>query len=218
MKKIKAIAVFGFVAVLLILATRAYLGYHYFYKYKNVRARAKSIEGSFLGLEENLKKSVWFSKNPVFYKEMARLYLEMALAENDFGTAEKRDFYLDQALESLAHLIKRNPIDAVAYYEMGKVYLLYNFPLLTYIEKGKLYFLKALEFDPANEFLNLNILYIFLAQWDFLNDEEKSFVYLRLGTILKNNESFIPRLQKRWKENFGNVEKLKEILSSKDKI
>ena len=213
MKMVKKIVVFGLVVVLVALAAKEYLGYHYFYKYKNVSSHANSIEGSFSELEENLKKTVRFSKNPLFYKELAQLYLEMAVVENEFGTDEKRDVNLDRARESLNHLIKRNPIDAFAYYQMGIVYLLYNYPLLTYRDKENLYFLKALELNPVDEFLNLNILFIYLTQWDFLNNEEKSFVIKRLGKMWNSNERFIPQLRNRWKKNFGDVERLKEILS-----
>jgi len=213
MKIITRIAGVGIVLVLLILATKQYLGYRYFYRYKSERASAKSIEKSFPELERDLKKSISFSKNPLFYAQMSQIYQEMAIVENKFGTEEKRDFYIDQARESLLELIKTNPIDAFAYYEMGKVYMLYNFPLLTYMDKAKRYFLKALELKPADEFLNLNIVYIYLTQWDFLNTAEKSFVFKRLEKMWKNNENFITQLQNQWEKGFPDDEKLKEILS-----
>jgi len=55
---VKKIVVFGLVVVLVALAAKEYLRYHYFYKYKNVRARANSIEGSFSELEENLQNNI----------------------------------------------------------------------------------------------------------------------------------------------------------------
>ncbi len=208
----KKIALWAGASILLALAVREYLGYHFFYEYKEVRSSARSIEGSLSQLEKNLKRAVFFSKNPVFYKEMARLYLEMALAENEFGTEERRDFYLDAAKESLIELTRRNPIDAFAYFEMGKVYMLYNFPLLTYMDRGRFYLRKALEFKPADEFLNLNIIYIYLTQWDFLEEGEKSFILERLERMREANQNFIPQLRKSWRENFGNEDKLEQIL------
>lgn len=213
----KIIAKFGGIglAVLaLLIAGKHYLGYHYFYEYKEVRGAARSIEMSFPELETNLKKAVRFSKNPLFYKEIARLYLEMALAANEFGTPEKRDFYLDQAKKSLSQVIGQNPIDAFAYFEMGKVYLLYNYPLLTYMDKGKVYFRKALELKSADEFLNLNILYIYLTQWDFMEEAEKNFVLARLQAIGGKNKNFMARLRDLWQENFGSTIKLDEILQA----
>ncbi|MEW6456133.1 MAG: hypothetical protein AB1410_05380 [Acidobacteriota bacterium] len=224
MKIIKKVVVSGIVLILFLLGSKEYMGYDYFYKYKDIREHAKSIEKNFSELEGNLKKALWFSKNPLFYKETARLYLEMALVVNESGIEEKRDlyvdmardFYLDMAKGSLIQVIKRNPADAFSYYEMGKVYMLYNFPLLTYMDKAKLYFIKALELKPADEFLNLNIIYIYLTQWDFLNDGEKRFVFKRLWKIWKNNQNFIPQIKNRWTENFGEAEKLKEILSTNE--
>jgi len=201
------------VLFLLVIVTTQYLGYHYFCRYKSERALATSIEKSFPELERNLKKAVSLSRNPLFYEQLAQIYQEMALAENKFGTEEKRDFYLDRARESLLALVRRNPVNAFAYYELGKVYLLYNFPLLTYLDKAKIYFRKALELKPSDEFLNLNILYIYLSHWDLLNLGEKSFVYDRLGTISRNSDNFIHQLQNRWEEGFPDDQKLREILS-----
>jgi len=210
--------VFIFLATVLFLAGKHYLGYHCLHTYKDIRSKARSIESGFTDLEESLKKAVWFSNNPLFYKEMARLYFEMAFVENEFGTDEKRDFYLDQAKEALIQQIKRNPLDAFAYYEIGKVYMLYNFPLLTYMDKGRIYFKNALEINPSDGFLNLNILYTYLSQWEFLEDEEKKFVSRQLLRITKDNDRFMTHLQRRWEDNLGNTEKLREILSNEEEL
>lgn len=216
MKIFKSFIVFSVLAVFIVIAAKDYFGYHYYYKYKKVRGQAESIEKSFSQLELNLKKAVSFSKNHLFYKEMGRLYLERALAENQFGTAEKRDFYLDRARESLIKAIRKNQIDAFAYYRMGTVYLLYNYPLLTYVEKAKRYFRKAIELSPADEFLNENIVYIYLTQWDWLEEEEKRFVEERMQAMKENNQDFVHRLRRRWQENYGGLEKLEDILGPVD--
>jgi hypothetical protein len=204
----------GVAAVLLVLAAAHYLGYHSFYEYKRARAAAESLERSFPELERNLKRAVAFSKNPGFLKELGRLYLEMALAENEFGTAAGRDAFCDLARESLEKSIRANPVDGSAYFEIGKVYLLYNFPLLTYAEKGRFYLRRSLELKAADEFLSLNILYIFLTQWDLLAEEEKEFVGGRLKERTAMNEKFMDRLRQRWKENFGRVTALEAILNA----
>jgi len=214
MKKIKvAILLLGAVVVL-VAATRAYLGYHHYFEYEKARAKARSIEGSFEELEANLRRAVKYWKNPEFFKEMSRVYLEMAIAQNEFGTAEMRDHYLDLAWDSLIETIERNPIDAFAHFRMGKVYLLYNFPLVTYIDKVKLYFRKALELKPADEVLNHHVLYVFLTQWDFLTEEEREYVFDRLRCMTGNNERFIDGIRRRWKDASGNDDKLQEILQS----
>lgn len=204
-------------AFVLFIATRQYLGYHYLSKYKSLRTEVKSIESGFAALEGALKKAVRFSNNPVFYQELGRLYLERAMAEIKFGTAEKREFYLDCANDVFAAEINRNPIDAWAYYDMARVWMLYNFPLLTYAEKGRFYCRKVLEFNPANEFLNLNILCAYLTQWNDLSDEEKSFSFKQLEKMVRDKENFLEQLRRRWMENVKDEGKLKEILMG-DKI
>jgi len=209
LRKVIGIAV---AAALIVVAGEYYLGFHYYYEYQRERAAAESLERSFPELERNLKRAVVFSKNPRFLKEFGRLYLEMALAENEFGTAAGRDAFCDLARESLARSIRANPADSSAYFEMGKVYLLYNFPLLTYAEKGRAYLRRALELKPADEFLSLNILYIFLTQWDWLAKEEKEFAGGRLKEQAAANERFMDRLRRRWEENFGTAAGLELIL------
>jgi hypothetical protein len=213
MKLLKKLLILAFTLGLLGLVTAQYVGYYYFNAYKNARAEARSIEKSFPDLEKYLKRSVDWSGNPEFFKELARLYLERALAENEFGTPEKRDLFLDSARESLARAIKKNPADAFAYYEMGKVWLLYNFPLLTYLDQGKRYFVKALELKPADEFLGLNILYIYLTQWNFLSGDEQKFVLKKLRSMERANKDFMAQLRNRWLQNFSDDQKLKEIVN-----
>jgi len=212
MRLIKIIILFAVVHILFLVGFKHNMGYLNFDRYKGLRAEAESIEGSFPDLEKHLKRAAKYSKNPVFYRELGRLYLEMAIAENKFGEAAKRDAFLDQAEESLRELIRRNPADALAYYRMGQVYMLYNYPLLTYRDKGRVYFRKALELDPSDEPQNLNVLYIYLTQWRYLDEGEKGFLFERLDRMVSANESFIRRLRNRWIENFEDDALLKEVL------
>lgn len=214
---IKRVLLVGAAAGMILAAAAHYLGYHHYHRYREARAAAVSIERSFPEFEGRLSKAVRFSKNPLFYKELARVYLEMALAENEFGAPERRDAYLDRAGEALREQVRRNAADAFAFFEMGKVYMLYNFPLLTYAHKGRLYFRRAVELRPADEFLNMNVLFIFLTQWDDLEEEEKRFVYRQLAMMHENNSRFIPGLERRWKQNVGDMERLREIISEMGK-
>ena len=212
MKAIRVILIFVVVLILLIIAVKDNLGYLNYDRYKSLRAEAESIERSFPKLERHLKRACRFSKNPLFYKELGRINLEMAIAENQFGEAEKRDAYLDQAEENLLQQIKRNPVDSLGYYRMGQVYMLYNYPLMTYMGKGRIYFRKALELDPSDELKNLNILYIYLTQWQYLDEDERNFTFDRLSRMYQNNEHFIRQLRNRWVENFKDDALLKTIL------
>ncbi len=209
---IKKIIVFVCLIVLLFISVQHYLGFYNFHKYEKTRERAKSIESGFPGMEESLKKALRHSKNPKFLLEQSNLYWEMAVAENQFGTQQKRDFFLDLAKESLEDLIKRNPTNASAYYVMGMVYMFYNYPLLTYAEKGRQFFVKALKFDPSSEFLNVNILYIYLTQWNYLEKEEQTFVLTKLQWVQNTNSKIVSKIRGRWVENYGDAQGLDVIL------
>ncbi len=204
--------------VFLIVAAKEWRGYHHYFKYKSERTQVKSIESGFTGLEERLKRATKLSNNPFFEEKLARLYLERAFGEIQFGTEESREDYLDLLWESLIRHIQKNPVDAFAYYEMGKCYLLYNFPLVTYFDKAKLYFQKALELKPSDAFLNSNILYIYLTQWDLLDDDGKGFVFERIGEMQKKSSSFVSRLRRLWRKEAGNPERLKEMLSQNQEL
>lgn len=213
MKMIKKVILLTLCVVLMIVAFREWRGYFNYFRYRSERIQVKSIESGFIGLEEKLKRATVLSNNPLFEKRLARLYLERAFGEIQFGSAESREDYLDLMWESLVRLIQKNPVDAFAYYEMGKCYLLYNFPLVTYFDKAKLYFQKALELKPSDAFLNSNILYIYLTQWDLLDDEGKGFVFKRIGEMSKKSSRFVSRLRSLWRKEAGSPERLKEMLS-----
>lgn len=218
MKLFKKVVLLTLCVVLLIVAAREWRGYFNYFKYKTERTRVKSIESGFAGLEERLKRATLLSNNPFFEEKLARLYLERAFGEIQFGSAESRENYLDQMWESLVRLIQKNPVDALAYYEMGKCYLLYNFPLVTYFDKADLYFRKALELKPSDAFLNVNILYIYLTQWDLMDDDGKGFVFERIGEMSKKSSLFVSRLRGLWRKEAGSPERLTEMLSQNQEL
>ncbi len=95
---------------------------------------------------------------------------------------------------------------------MGVTYLLYNYPLMTYADKAKLYFREALELNPADEFLNLNILYYYLTAWDGLDAAERAYAGGRLKRIRAADPGFWPQLEQRWKSQFGSTDGLTALL------
>ncbi len=200
------------IGVILVLSIKEYLGFHYFYQYKSQRQVARSIQEAFPLLEARLKKASKFSRQPIFFQELGRLYLEMAMAENEFGSPARRDEFLLKAEESLKKQIKQNPVDARAFYNLGKVYLLYNFPLLTYADQGRRCLRRALELKPADEFLNVNIIFMYLAQWELLTDEDRQFLAHQLKYIEERSSDFRQRLRRRWLDNFPSIDLLEEHL------
>ncbi len=195
-------------------AATEYLGYHCVAMYKSTRAKETSLQDNFGEMEKDLKSAIRFYHNPEFYSHLGRLYLDKSLVANAAGNVEQRDHYLDLAVAGYSDLLKRNPIDSLAFYDLGRAYMLYHSPLRTYAERGRRYFRRAIELDPSDEFLNVNVIYIYLADWDLLRPEEREFLTSRLGDVSRNNANFIPRIRDVWKRNVGNTDKLKEILST----
>ncbi|MGA2531691.1 MAG: O-antigen ligase family protein [Candidatus Aminicenantales bacterium] len=202
----------GLAIALLAFAAGEFLGFHYLGLYQDARAEARSVQSAFPELEGLMKKATGYSGNPELRKELARLYVEMARAQNESGQTEKRDASCDLAVANYTAVLERNPIDSFAHYEMGMTYLLYNYPMTTYADKAKLYFRKALELNPSDQFLNLNILFFYLTSWDGLAGEDKEYVGGRLRRIRAADPAFMPQLEERWKQQFGSTARLDRIL------
>lgn len=212
-------------------------------KYEAERAalarEGKRLLSGFDRLEGLLVKGVGWSKNPVIYGELARLYAERASVENEKGLPglggtradarlearteglaegweERRDIALDKARGVLVNQIEANPADARGYFEMGNVMMLYNYPLLTYAEQGRQYMRKALELKRHNIVLNVNAMFTHLAQWEGMGDAERAWVMRWLATVWAgvevNAKAFWPELRKRWKSAGGDLEGLRAIL------
>jgi tetratricopeptide (TPR) repeat protein len=199
--------------VLFFLAARDYAGSYYYGKFRQTRERAKSVQSELDRLEIYLNKAVRFAPRRAYFEAKGSLYLDMALSENQFGSEGKRDEFLDKAKEVFERQISMYPASAFAYYSLGRTYMLYNFPLLTYATKGRAYFRKALLLQPSDEFLNVNILAVILSQWDLLMTEEKDDLHNRLKNALDHNEDIFYKIRDLWKKDYGSLDRIKEILS-----
>jgi len=205
-------------SLLMILVIKYNMGFLYLNQFNTAREKlaenGRSLMSGFTELDALLKKAVRWSGSPRFYEEQGRFYFEMAMAENTSGNAEKREAYLDLSREAQAERIRRNPADAFAYYDMGRVYLFSNYPLRLYQEKANFYMRKALDFKPADLSLNVNVIMSFLQQWTWLSEEERAFVLKTLKTVwLVNEEKFYPALVESWKRDVKDLGALKDILS-----
>jgi hypothetical protein len=206
------LALWGLLAVLLFLATKHYLGYYFFARYEKIREGAESIEQIFPVLERQLKSAAWYSNQPKFYRELGRLYFERAWSENQFGTPEKRDFFCGRAVEALREQIRRNPADADGYYHIGLVFLLYNYPLMTYRDQGRAFLRRAVELHPADEFISMNVCAMFIAHWDELGDGDKRLVWQQLKRDRYERATFLKKIMEKVVESLGSDEKFKEVL------
>ncbi|MCX6578541.1 MAG: O-antigen ligase family protein [Candidatus Aminicenantes bacterium] len=221
--KMKASLMLAGTVGLLFLAVKHNLGFLYLNKYEAARKGAaeggQSLMSGFPEFERQLQKAVRYSNNPIFYREAGLLYLGMAAAENmETGKEERdarRDALLDRAREAFVEQIKANPADAQGYYYLGKVYLLYNYPLLTYGDKGRMFLRKTLNLKPHDLFFNQSVIFDFLAMWDGLSEEEKAWIMKWLKTVwVTNAEAFYPELKKRWEKDIKSLDALKVILRS----
>jgi hypothetical protein len=221
--KMKASLMLAGTAGLLFLAVKHNLGFLYLNKYeaarKAVAEGGQSLMSGFPEFERLLQKAGRYSNNPIFYREAGLLYLGMAAAENmEAGKEERdarRDALLDRAREAFVEQIKANPADAQGYYYLGKVYLLYNYPLVTYGDKGRMFLRKTLSLKPHNLLFNQSVIFDFLLMWDGLTEEEKAWIMKWLKTVwVTNAGAFYPELKKRWEKDIKNLAALKAILHS----
>jgi tetratricopeptide (TPR) repeat protein len=194
-------------------AFRDFRGFHDLGEYQRARSRARSVESAFPGLEARLEKAVSSSPRAVFRVELARLYLEMARVANDAGRDEAREVFCDKAVAAYGRAIAANPIDAFTHYETGTVYLLYNFPLMTYSDRAKVYFRKALELKPADEFINLNVIFLYFSWWPTLEEAEKTYAAGLYRRMLARDPGFPSKLEARWKRSYGTVDALTAVLA-----
>jgi hypothetical protein len=199
--------------IVLIPAVRDYLGYHDLAEYRRARAAARSVESAFPALEARLEKAAKVSPRAVFQVELARLDMEMARVANESARDEDRDTFCDKAVARYELAIAANPIDAATHYEMGTAYLLYNFPLMTYQDRAKAYFRQALVFKPADETINLNVMFLYLTWWQTLDEADRSYAAGLYRKMLVRDPAFPAKLEGRWVQSFGTSDALRAILA-----
>lgn len=200
--------------VLAVIVGRDYAGSIAFRRYGEARSRVRSIQSGLPELERYLLKAVHTWPRRLFFEELGNLYFDGALAEIQSGTEDKRESLLDKARDVLLEEVRRYPAAADGYFNLGRVYMTYNYPHLTYAAKGREYLKKALVLQPADEYLNTNILAVMLSQWQILDQTEREDVRSRLRNILDYNEAFILKILNIWKKNHASIDDLIKILSS----
>ena len=197
--------------LLFVFSARDYLGARYYEAYYTARENVRSIQSGLPELERLLRRAVRFAPRRAYLEALGSLYLDAALAENQYGSPEKRDALLDEARDVLLREIGKYPAAAYGYYNLGRVYMLYNHPLLTYAARGRDYFRKALALQPADDFMNVNVLTLFLGQWVLLDGGEKEDAWRRLADALERNEGFLRGIHDLWRRTYGNLEGLRAV-------
>jgi len=198
--------------VIFVPAYHDFRGFHYLGEYRRARSEARNIESAFPALEALIGKAVDASPRSDFRIELARLYQEMARVANDSGRDEDRESFCDRAVSAYERAIAANPAHAFTYYETGLVYLLSNYPLMTYSDRAKTYFRKALELKPADDFLNLNVIFLYFTWWPTLEDADREYAAGLYRQAVARDPGFAAKLEARWKQSFQTTDRLSAIL------
>ena len=199
--------------VIFVPAVRDFVGFRHLAAYQKARAAARNVESAFPALEARLEKASSASPRAVFQVELARLYMEMARVANESGRDEDRDTLCDSAVARYGRAIAANPIDAATHYEMGSAYLLYNFPLMTYQDRAMTYFRQALVFKPADETINLNVMFLYLTWWPTLEDADKTYAAGVYRKMLVRDPAFPAKLEGRWIQSNQPPDALRALLA-----
>ncbi len=199
-------------AALLVPAVGDFLGFQRLSEYRKARREARSVESAFPRLEALLDKAVSASGLPVFRVEQARLYAEMARVSNDAGRSEEREALCSKAEASFGRAIASDPINARTHYEAGTVFLISNYPLMTYADRAAVYFRNALEFKPADAFINLSACFLYFSRWATLEEKEKAYAAGLYRKMTEREPGFPARLADSWNRYFGSAGGLGAVL------
>jgi tetratricopeptide (TPR) repeat protein len=213
MSPVKALGGAVLAVAIFVPAVRDFMGFHHLGAYRQARREARSVESAFPVLETRLALAAAASPRSVFRIEQARLYVEMARVANAAGRDEDRDAFCDQAIAAYNKAIAANPIDAAPPFEAASTYLFYNYPLMTYQDRAKDYFRRALALKPADETINLTVAFLYFAWWQTLEDAEKEYagdVYRRMAA---RDATFPAKLEARWKQSFPTLDGLNAVLA-----
>lgn len=207
-----------FSLIILFISTKNYIGYKAYFRYKTAKAASQDLDINFPAVEKPLKLAAKLYPNPNIDGELVQLYLERAIIETQKGSMERQDKYLEEAQNILRKQFLGNPADYRIYYRIGFAYFLRSYQKEEYLEKANDYFQKALDLNPNNEFLNINILFLYLSSWEILNENYKDFTYEVLKKMIDLNKGGVMRLLKMWKDNYGNYDNLIPILRQKNEL
>jgi hypothetical protein len=144
--------------------------------------------------------------------------MEMARVANESGRDEDRDTLCDSAVARYGRAIAANPIDAATHYEMGSAYLLYNFPLMTYQDRARTYLRQALALKPADETINLNVMFLYLTWWPTLEDADKTYAAGVYRKMLVRDPAFPAKLEGRWIQSNQPPDALRSLLAELARI
>lgn len=200
--------------VLFVPAVRDFAAFRHLAAYRAARAQARSVESAFPALEARLARAAAASPRAVFEAESARLTMEMARVANAAGRDEERDTLCDRAIARYARAVASDPIDAAVHYETGMAYLLINYPLMTFQDRAKASFRQALALKPADETMNLTVVFLYFSWWPTLEDAEAAYAAGLYRAAARRDPAFPAKLRARWAQSAGSAEQLDAVLAA----
>lgn len=178
-----------------------YAGYYYFYQFKRFLEKFEGkYEERVKAGETLIKRALSLKDDSEFCKTAGEFYYEIAVKENELGNEDKREEYIDKSIKCFRKSAELAIVDPFAYFGAGKAYLLSNFPYAPYVERTKIYFRKAVELSSNDEFLLLHTIRLYLSEWKFNSEKEKSFALKMIEKILSLNKNHAEQIFKWWKE------------------
>ena len=84
---------------------------------------------------------------------------------------------------------------------------------MTYQDRAKTYFRRALEFKPADETINLNVIFLYFSWWPALEDAERGYAALLHREMIARDPGFPAKLEARWKLSYASADPLNAVLA-----
>jgi hypothetical protein len=84
---------------------------------------------------------------------------------------------------------------------------------MTYQDRAKTYFREALRFKPADETINLTVLYLYFSWWPTLEEADRSYAAGLYRSMVGRDPAFPAKLEGRWVQSYGSPDALRALLA-----
>jgi hypothetical protein len=84
---------------------------------------------------------------------------------------------------------------------------------MTYQDRAKAYFRQALVFKPADETMNLTIIFLHFAWWPTLEDADKAYAADIYRRMIARDPAFPAKLEARWTLSYPTLDGLTAVLA-----
>jgi len=84
---------------------------------------------------------------------------------------------------------------------------------MTYQDRAKAYFRQALAAKPADETINLNVLFLYFTWWPTLEEADQKYAAGLYRAMNARDPGFPAKLEDRWTRSYGAPDALRAILA-----